>query len=320
MKKQLLVAALALSIFPAFSQDLTSKKGEAYLPEAEEWGLGIDATPILQYAGNFFGKANDNAAPTFNFLNGSSQHIMGKYFTDAQTAYRVGLRIGMGSQTSRRMVDDRSDDILAPPTPSTNSYPDPSPTVENSWKRSTSNFGLSVGMEKRRGKTRLQGYYGGELGINLSSSKDVFTYGNALNTATVNTVDVDNDDSFIGANNVTSAGIGVPGMVGSARITERKNGSVFSFGLRGFIGVEYFFLPKMSMGGEFGWGLGLSSGGKTTTTYESVGDFDPLNPNSTNKVGESTIEGAKGNTFALDTDNKNSLFGPTASLRLNFHF
>jgi hypothetical protein len=55
MKKSLTLLALVLGMSGAFAQDLTSKKGEPFLPEAGDWGLGIDANPFLEYAGNFFG-------------------------------------------------------------------------------------------------------------------------------------------------------------------------------------------------------------------------------------------------------------------------
>lgn len=308
--------ALAFAVSGAFGQDLTSKKGEQILPEAQDWGLGIDATPFLNYAGNFFGKSSNNNAPTFNFLNSSVQTITGKYFTDASKAFRGSLRIGLGSNTQRRMVADRS----AVSTSSVNNFPTPDPMKENSWKTSLTNIGLSAGMEMRKGKTRLQGYYGGEVGIFFSSSKDVFTYGNSLNPSATPSlvVDVTNADSFSGANNVTAVPSNGSNALG--RVTERKNGSSFSFGLRGFIGVEYFILPKISLGGEFGWGLGLTTQGKTTTTYEAIGNNDPFNTNSADKVGQTTVEGSKQGSFELDTDNINALFGPSGSLRLNFHF
>jgi len=39
----------------------------------------------------------------------------------------------------------------------------------------------------------------------------------------------------------------------SVRVTDNKSGMNFLVGARGFIGVEYFFAPKISIGGEFGY-------------------------------------------------------------------
>ncbi|MCE3225701.1 MAG: hypothetical protein K0S32_252 [Bacteroidetes bacterium] len=317
MKKSIALVALAFGVTNAFAQDLTSKKGEPMLPEAGDWGIAIDATPFLDYAGNFFGKSANNTSPTWNFFT-SAQTITGKYFADPAMAYRGSLRIGIQSATTRTMVTDQLKSAALSPT--ANGYPAADPMVENKWKRSNTVIGLSGGIEKRKGKTRLQGYYGGEVGIYMDMQKDKFEYGNTLAaTASASTnVNVTAADDFGTPNNV-SATAPISGLIGSARATEIKRGTIFSFGVRGFIGAEYFVLPKMSIGGEFGWGLGISSQGKSETQWESVGDNG--NPaNTTNSVGQTTIEGSKNGGFWLDTDNRNSMWGPTASLRLNLHF
>ena len=46
MKKTIVLVALAFGSISVSSQDLTSKKGEPILPEAGDWGIGIDATPF----------------------------------------------------------------------------------------------------------------------------------------------------------------------------------------------------------------------------------------------------------------------------------
>lgn len=317
MKKSIALVALAFGVTNAFAQDLTSKKGEPYLPEAGDWAIAVDATPFLNYAGNFFGKTANNNAPTWDFFT-TAQTITGKYFVDAQTAYRGSVRIGLNSTTERINVADR---LKAASAGTTTGFPTSGSEVENVWKRSNTVIGLAAGIEKRKGKTRLQGYYGGEAGIYLDTQKDKFTYGNALSATTTPSlnVNVDADDSFVGSNNLSTT-VNIPGMTADgARATEVKRGTIFSFGVRGFIGAEYFILPKMSLGGEFGWGLGLSTQGKSTSNYESVGNA--TNPSTgSNVVGTTTIEGAKQGGFSLDTDGNNSIFGPTGSLRLNFHF
>jgi hypothetical protein len=127
---------------------------------------------------------------------------------------------------------------------------------------------------------------------------------------------VNTDDAFTGASNIVTT-VPTPGAIGSGRIIERNNGSTFMFGVRGFVGVEYFILPKISLGGEFGWGLGLgTTTGKTTSSIESIGNTG----SGANVVGTTTSEQPKSGYFMLDTDNQNSFFGPSGTLRLNFHF
>jgi len=307
MKKSIALVALAFGVTNAFAQDLTSKKGEPFLPEAGDYAVSIDATSFLDYAGNFFGKANKNFAPTWSFLNGNST-ITGKYFKDATTAYRVGVRLGFGSTSDKR-------NVATLPTSTVVAYPTADATSENVRKSSRTNVGISVGIEKRKGKTRLQGLYGADLGVYFGSTKDKYTYGNALAGNSGTAVNVSGADDF-GTGNVTATSLSA-GQVGSARATLMKSGATVSIGARAFIGAEYFIAPKISIGGEFGWGLGFSMTGKSKSTWESVG----LANGATNtSVGTTDIEGGKGSSFGLDTDGKNGVFGPNASLRLNLHF
>ncbi|MDP1800812.1 MAG: hypothetical protein Q8L81_05640 [Bacteroidota bacterium] len=322
MKKSIALVALAFGVTSAFAQDLTSKKGEPILPEAGDWGLAVDATPFLNYAGNFFGKTANNTAPTWNFLT-SVQTITGRYFKDAKNVYRGSVRIGFGSNTTREQAANR---MLTANSASANGFPTAVTQVENTWKRSNTDIGLAGGIEMRKGKTRLQGYYGGEAGIYVSMQKDKYTYGNTLavnltptGPAQNQNVTVTGADQVGGSGNVVSAvGIFQGAAAGDqARMTERKFGTVFSFGVRGFIGAEYFVLPKMSLGGEFGWGVGLSSTGKSKTSYEATGNNGG---SATDAIGTTEIEGSKNGGFSLDTDGNNSIWGPTGSLRLNFYF
>jgi hypothetical protein len=296
MKKSIFAVALVLGTSASFAQDLTSEMGETYLPESGDWAIGVDATPFLQFAGNLIGGNGANTAPTWNFLT-NNQTITGKYFTADDMAYRGSLRLGFGSNSASNMVADRT---AAAPT-----YPALPAMVENTMKMSTTSIGLSGGIEYRKGSGRLQGFYGGELGIALSSSSTTYTYGNALAPTAATPVFVDAADDF-GTGNITADTYG-----NAARVTESKGGSSFGIGIRGFIGAEYFVLPKLAVGGEFGWGLVFGSNGASSTTMESTDGAT---------VGTQTLEGNKASGFGIDTDNVNSVFGPAASLRMTFHF
>lgn len=322
MKKSIALVAMAFGVTSAFAQDLTSKKGEPFLPEAGDYAIAIDAKPFLDYAGNFFGKANPNVAPSWNFAT-NNMTIWGKMFKDANTAYRAGIRLGFGSETNRNMTAQR---YTAAATPTTVTFPTASAQVENVYKASQTNIGITAGIEKRRGKTRLQGFYGAEVGISISSSKDKFTYGNALvaddaSGAGIGVTGADDmfDSNGNPANNVSVGNPGIDGLQGNARITERKNGMNFGLGIRGFVGAEYFVAPKVSIGGEFGWGLGLNMYGKSKTTWEGRGTSTGATAQT---VGTATIEGAKSGSFGIDTDNMTGVFGakPAGTIRLALHF
>ena len=162
MKKSVLLLAAAFGVSGAFAQDLTSKKGEPFLPEAGDWSIGIDAAPFLNYAGQMLSNAGASA-PTFGFNNGSFNNVIqGKMFKDEKTAYRAGIRLGFGGSKSVNEVAKLYADPAAAPT--SYAFPSEAEVVENERKWSSRNIALTGGMEMRRGKTRLQGFYGGEIG------------------------------------------------------------------------------------------------------------------------------------------------------------
>lgn len=287
MKKTLLLLAVASAtscILAQDSQGLTSKKGETILPEANDWALVIDAVPVMNYLGNMLNGNTANSSPTWGYP-GTPLAITGKMFKDEKTAYRAMIRLGFGSSTERAfsMQDGQSD---------------PTVTVEDSWKSSYNQIVLGGGLEMRRGKTRLQGFYGGILMIGLGGSKDEYSYGNAFSSTNTNPTRTD-----FGTNNPA------PGVW----VTSEKAGSTFMIGVRGFVGAEYFIFPKMAVGAEFGWGVGMAStgDGETTIQYWDVANNAPKS--STIKTGGSSM-------FGLDTDINGIQLIPTGSLILSLHF
>lgn len=304
MKKSILAVAVVLGATSLFAQKLESKNGEAYLPAAGDWALGIDATPFLNYFGNFIGGGqNANGAPTWNFLT-TNQTITGKYFVEDDMAYRGSLRLGFGSNSSKVMTGDRSSTTVV-------DYPNLPDMVENKMKSSSMNVGIAFGMEKRRGFGRLQGYYGAELGFNIMSNSSKYEYGNELTLSTAAVpVTVTAADDF-GGNVYADPTYGF-----GSREIENKSGMGFGVGLRAFIGAEYFVLPRLSVGGEFGWGLAFMSQGASSITTEMVG----TNAGGGESIEQITREGNKTSSFGVDTETNTSMFGAAGSLRMVFHF
>lgn len=286
MKKSILAVAVLIGA-TSFAQD-----DKQYLPESGDWAIGIDATPFLNYAGNLIGGNDGNVAPTWNYLT-NNQTITGKYMASEDMAYRAHIRLGFGSMNSANMVGD--DNVTTAPV-----YPALPSTVEDTYKSSYNMIGLGGGIEYRKNHNRLVGFYGGELGIAISGGKDTYTYGNSVVPAN----GFPTSSNF--GSNITTDTYG-----NTARITEMKNGSTFGIGLRGFIGAEYFVLPRIAVGGEFGWGLVFSSTGASSTTMESTDGTT---------AGTQTIEGSKSSAFGIDTDAVNSVFGPAGTLRMTFYF
>lgn len=269
MKKRLLTVALALGVSASFAQDLKSKKGENYLPEAGDYALGFDGVPVLNYFGAFLSGAGATA-PTPGFVTGTSpMTIMGKYFVDANTAYRGQVRIGFGSTSMSTLTDTSST--------GTPSY------VEDVAKTSYNAITLGAGLEKRKGNTRIQGFYGGEALIMLGGTGTSNEYGAALSA----TNDV------------------------GPRVLSTKAGSTFGLTLRGFIGAEVFVFPKVSVSGEFGWGLGLATTGEGEVETE---DWSTIGTQTTDQLNVITAKTGKSSSFGIDTDNTGG------RLAILFHF
>ena len=167
MKKNILLCSfLALGLF-SFAQDaegdaLTSKNGIAILPTTGDWGLGVNASPILSqlsFTGVFGGGSN--------FVSNDNM-IYGKYFmNDAKTAFRAKLRIADRKQVTNGYVVRQS-------------QVDPEDLVTDT--RTTNDFAaqLSVGMEMRKGKSRVQGIYGAEVSVMYSSYSENYDYANQM--------------------------------------------------------------------------------------------------------------------------------------------
>ncbi len=274
MKKLILTVALASAAAFVSAQDMMSKRGTPILPESGDWSIGFDAAPLLNYFGNLFDQTGNNSA---NAMYQQNQTIVGKMMKDENTALRVKVRLGIGSYKEENLVND---DV---------STATPNPMVVDSWKESTTNVTLGAGLQKYRGKGRLKGYYGAEAGIMFGGGKHTYEYGNAITTTNTSPTSTD------WTNYDPTTGSYLPLPLGStSRLTEEKNGSSFGISIRGFIGVEYFFAPKLSIGAEYGWGLGLTSWGEGENTSEGW--------NGTG-VATTTTKTGKASNFGLDVDN-----------------
>jgi len=289
--KKLMTLVLATLVFANFimaqeenNDVLKNKKGEVILPEAGDYAIGVSATPFINLVGNLF-KIN-SAAPfnnplSWNFVDGSNA-IYGKYFLTENTAVRAGVRFGMGTQTFRNYVPDDNDNTGTK-------------TVMDKLTQKSTNVVLSAGLEKRVGHGRLQAFYGAGANIGFAGSSSYYSYENEFSST--NNTPTSTDWTTSPVSNAPSA----------ARILENKAGKTISLGLRGFVGVEYFILPKISLGGEFGFGPSIQMQGDGTQVVEQWNFTD-------NKV--ETVETKTGGGFYMGMDNDNY----SGIIYLLFHF
>jgi hypothetical protein len=277
MKKLVLfaVATAAATAVTAQTGEITSNRGENWLSQDGDWGITIDAQPFLGYVGNLFNGSTNNNGPSFSWAN-PMLAIQGKKLVDANTAYRGKLRIGFGSDKTTEKVNQI-------PQPSGNPFP--AVQVEDVTKDSYNAIVLGAGLEKRVGSTRVVGVYGGEFMLGLGGSKTTYEYGNAISA----------DNQIF------------------QRELEVKNGSTFGLGLAGFVGVEWFAAPKLSISGEYTWGLMLNSTGFNEVSYEG---WDSTANNGNGALRTWSVEGTtdKQNGFSLDT----GISG--FSIGMNFYF
>ena len=296
--KKIITSLVALSlIFCASAQDgdvLKNKKGTPILPKAGDFALQMNANPLLDFGLNAVNIMNNtgqtSAHPGFTAGQNSAvtNYIVGKYFLSSSKALR--LRVGYTSLTEKE--ETYGDNPINP----SNAFP--SNILLSTEREKERNFILGGGIEFRRGYGRLQGYYGGELNLVFGSSKTENEYGIAYNQQA-------QDSSYI--------------FTGSSRPLEDKSGLTFGLGLRGFVGVEYFILAKISIGAEFGLGWSVSSeprGESTTQVWRSTGNFDSQG-NSVNGSFTDKSEGSsKESNIGFNTDQ--GLGG--AALNITFHF
>jgi len=153
--KKILLSALAVFAFGAANaQELTSSKGENYLPKQGDWSIGFNANSALSFVGNAFNGSTGNKVafdsndatklPGFN----KSVSFVGRNFTSDTTADRYTANL-LFSFEKQKDVD------------------------------ATTQFGLLAGYGKewRKGSTRLQGFYGfdGLVGFGIPQ-KDAFSF------------------------------------------------------------------------------------------------------------------------------------------------
>lgn len=344
MKKQLLIAATMISSMISFAQEqqpapeeekeLLSKKGHAILPKKGDIGLGFNTVPMIDFLlnsvryvslmGGTPPTANNQAGNAVQYTSNTSNQIVGKYYLDAKTAVRA--RVGLNSIAGSFVNQVQDAEALHLAQQGTQDDIDRAllVRVDDKMKYAKKNLVLAVGYEKRRGYNRLQGFYGGELGFGHTSSKEEVTYGNAYSDVynTFYTTNFNSGSTSTQNWNTTSR---------VSRMLERKYRSVWTLGVRGFIGIEYFVFPKISVAAEYGWGFSASTQKGRTDKNEVY--FNGQNGPEVVIEEVDTDISSKTRGFSVDNNNLNfgnsmnstlngntSLGGGSGSLTLLFHF
>ncbi|HET6243027.1 MAG: hypothetical protein H0V01_09485 [Bacteroidetes bacterium] len=284
MKTNFVLISLLFTSSLLGAQELVSKKGEAILPETGDWAIQVNAVPFLEYTGNFFSSAGKNTVSA-QPISAYPFSIAVKYFQTEKTALRAKATININTITTNNFVV--RDGQVAPI--------DPNETVRDSRKANNNMVFIGGGIEKRKGKTRLQGFYGAEILFMFSGgTRTNYTYGNTFsadNTTPTSTIDFNTGISALT----------------SSRIISGRTGNSFGVGARGFIGAEYFIIPKLSLGMEYGWGMMYDFTGDGQNAFQ---EWDSVESTVIRTVSRT----AGGSRFGLNTD----ISGGAINLTLHF--
>lgn len=273
--KRIILIAIIMNVMNSSAQDLVDKKGRSILPEKGDWGIAIDANPLFKFISsvtNFSGSDSNLITPNFNPLN-NGLSVSGKYFKNATTVYRGTIRLYNVDTVNVIYLNKFN---ATPPSQTPNWPNNLTPEqVKDIHKNKEWSIGIGGGIEKRKGtKYRLQGIYGAEVSLIISGKGDKYNYGNNLvNNTTTSALD-DNISLYTSSFN-NNANI-LNSTDYQARILKKTNGNTFAIALRGFVGAEYFFTSKISLGGEFGWGMGWYRTGKGQLIQEGIDYKDEL--------------------------------------------
>jgi hypothetical protein len=290
MKRIIIAAFLCLSTLSFIAaqeveqrrKPVVNAKGVPYLPEAGDFALGIDASPFLEYLGNFFNQAGTNKAPTF----GNKLGVNGKYFLEEDRAIRAKLYLEFSKEGNKQTVPNDHERLVNP----TNF----DATGIDTQNKSNNEVSLSVGYELRRGKGRVQGFYGADLLLGYGSTKKTYNYANPITSVNQAPSSYDFEGNTLAHS--------------SKRTLENKNPYNFKLGAGAFVGIEYFITPSISMGGEVNFNFCYSISGQSEITSEHF-------------LGDGVQESKYRERDASDSAFKTGLFTePAGSLFVMFHF
>jgi hypothetical protein len=238
MKKTIFTIALALAAFaPLAAQEsgdvLVGKKGTPILPVAGDIAIGVEATPYLNYLGNMFNNTSNNS------LSLGSNTLYSRYFIADDAAIRIALKIKNTTDINRYYVRD---DARIMQDPLSNAQ------AEDVYTNKNREYTLAIGYQKFRGYGRLRGFYGAQVFAGLAKNSYEYSYGNpitALNTAPT-----------------------THWSTGTERTLNGDNGLSTTLGIGGLAGVEYYFAPKICIGGELNLNYSYSKTGQGDSTTE----------------------------------------------------
>lgn len=202
MKKHYILLFLLGCFYTINAQEIISKKGENYLPETGDWAIGFGTNEVFKYLGNSFNGNVNNAAPKL---------------TDYQGGSFVGKKLISSDKAIRAIANFQYASFKAELSRQNNEF--------TRLEENTFAIEIGLGKEWRRGKTRLQGFYGADVFVGADSQNSLTTQNDII-------------------------------------IQQQKSTVQYKFGAKGFLGAEYFIFPKIALGAQYNYGVNIKFGGK----------------------------------------------------------
>lgn len=224
----------------AQDEQIQNKNGVDILPEKGDFALGFNAVPLLNLIGT-----PTTGAPKFlrNLFN--NQVVSGKYMLSNNTAVRANFNFQIDNFNNQNFVQN---DVA-------NS---PDSLIADGIKVKNQLFVIGGGYEVRKGKGRIQAIYGADLAFSFGRSRNFMTYGNGFGQTNPTPT----------STSWSSSGAVISEVSMGERTVSRTSGNMFGIGLRPFVGVEYFFAPRISIGAEFSWNLTYQTTAEGTEVTE----------------------------------------------------
>ncbi len=267
---------------------------EGYMPEAGDLSLGFSAnvggSPIGRTGliDDLLGR--DQVQIPRNLLPQLS--IMGKYQLDESTAIRANIGFLGRSVNDKYFVQDDKAVAMNP----LQQFPAVEKVIDvMNTKRNGASF--AIGAEKQRAYRNVRGFAGASALYAFGKETNSYTYGNAITEI--------NQTASVAPE---MPGYSAQGYLNDARPVKISNDNAHAIGLVGVVGVEWFFSPKVSLGGEVNMSFLYQWTPQVSATFEGW--------NNITQQTEEYVEtiSPKSGGFYYGTDNLG------ANLSLNFYF
>ena len=265
---------------------------EDILPAQGDIAIGFDTSPTLSYFANLVSDAGNGGTGLGAYPMGFEQMLSAKYFFSDTIAIRGRLGLTYDSTTTGSYYDN----------PVTLADPDnedgEAPEIVDTSTETDIRILVGGGVEMRRGYRRLQGYFGGEALLGAMASSTSNKYGWQFSE--------------------DAQEWGVIGD-GTERVLTESSGLSLVVGVRGFAGIEYFIVRKISIAAEYGIAASVMTDPRGTQTVER---WEVDDDGDGSRVQETNQGSSAGSHLRFDEDNGIDQYfsGGTGAVTVNFHF